>query len=139
MNLFSFILGCLMLVLAGGALGYWLAAPSVTALSVYDSSTQCSDFSLSSAVLVNFQGKSMLPTIQPGDVVLTKEFDPSKGLRPGEIVGAYNAEVAVIVGHRVTIVNGTIFRMKGDNNHAEDEYTYHFSDIRHVVCGDLYK
>jgi hypothetical protein len=139
MNLFYLVLGSMLLLAAGVSAGYYLSAGNAATLSVYDSSNQCSDFYPSGAVLVPFQGKSMLPTIEPGDVVLTKEFDVSKGLVPGEIVGAWNEENGLLVAHRVTSVNGTTFRMKGDNNAGEDAYTYQFSDIRHVVCGDLYR
>jgi signal peptidase I len=70
-------------------------------------------------------GKSMLPTLAAGDLVLTERSD---GYRPGDVV-AFRVKGKLVI-HRVVSGNGVAgYHTLGDNNAAEDPWQPTDADI----------
>src|SRR5437762_1825086 len=71
-------------------------------------------------------GSSMLPTINPGDLVVTRQ----KGTyQVGDVVAYHNRQLDRTVVHRIISTSGGRFTMKGDNNLFNDAYQPSASDI----------
>lgn len=64
-------------------------------------------------------GISMLPRYHAGDLVLLRH---ELSYHIGEVAGYHNAELGVIVMHRIVATNGNRFVFKGDNNDFVDNY-----------------
>lgn len=84
----------------------------------------------------SIQTQSMEPTIKAGDVVIGKEVDFNT-LKEGDIITYWTTvdEQKILNTHRITKVisngKGSVpsFKIKGDNNQIEDEYTVAAADI----------
>lgn len=76
-------------------------------------------------VVLNIQTDSMKPTIQPGDLIITKKY-AGEDIEKGDIISFFSVEqeTTIIKTHRVVKVtnqDGTItFTTKGDNAEGED-------------------
>jgi signal peptidase len=77
------------------------------------------------ASYVIVSGKSMLPTLHAGDLVLTEHHS---GYEPGDLV-AYRLNGRLVI-HRIVGGNGADgYLMRGDNNHAVDPWHPTDADI----------
>ncbi|MDR2973855.1 MAG: signal peptidase I [Propionibacteriaceae bacterium] len=83
---------------------------------------------------------SMEPTINPGDVVVTKGIDTAqaKDLRVGDIIVFLPfPDDPTLVTHRIVSVGatpkGTVFTTKGDNNSVEDDWEVNDYKVRGKV------
>lgn len=71
-------------------------------------------------------GKSMLPTLRAGDLVLLRTM---QDYRAGEIIGFYDPNLNAVIVHRIiTIVNGQ-YKTQGDNNQDADLYSPQKGDV----------
>ena len=102
----------------------------------FEKSQQCIGFDISKAWIYNIQGNSMQPTLNHGNRLLMKDYNPRVKLVAGDIVIAQTGGARTI--HRIDSVYDDGFTMKGDNNPERDDYFYRTSDIVGVVCGVLY-
>jgi signal peptidase I len=64
-------------------------------------------------------GISMLPHYRAGDLVILRKQSTYK---VGEVAGYHNAQLGVVVMHRIIARDGNRFVFKGDNNDFEDAY-----------------
>lgn len=78
---------------------------------------------------------SMLPEIEPSDVVVTKKVKEEK-LKVGDIVTFYTTDprfAGIIVTHRIVEIlptnNGYEYRTKGDNNNTTDSALIDYDDM----------
>lgn len=89
---------------------------------------------ISGRVLLNIQTDSMKPTINPGDLIITKQYNGEE-IKEGDIISffAFEQDTTIIKTHRVIEVNntnGTItFTTKGDNSVAQDQIELTKNDI----------
>lgn len=94
-------------------------------------------------ILLNIQTDSMKPTINPGDLIITKKYD-GEDINKGDIISffAFEQDTTIIKTHRVIEVNnidGTItFTTKGDNSIAEDQVELTKNDILAIYDNENY-
>lgn len=85
-------------------------------------------------VLLNIQTDSMKPVINPGDLIITKQYD-NEDIKVNDIISffAFEQDTTIIKTHRVIKVNnvdGTItYTTKGDNSPAQDDLELTKNDI----------
>ena len=94
-------------------------------------------------ILLNIQTDSMKPTINPGDLIITKQYN-GEDIKQGDVISffAFEQDTTIIKTHRVIEVNnvdGTItFTTKGDNSVAEDQVELTKNDIIAIYDNDNY-
>lgn len=94
-------------------------------------------------ILLNIQTDSMKPTINPGDLIITKQYN-GEDIKQGDVISffAFEQDTTIIKTHRVIEVNntdGTItFTTKGDNSLAEDQVELTKNDILAIYDNDNY-
>jgi hypothetical protein len=102
----------------------------------FEKSKQCIGFDISQSTKYSLEGNSMQPTLNPGNTLYTKQYNPRISLVPGDIVTASSGSNRVI--HRVIGVYEDGFALQGDNNPEPDLMIYLYTDIINVVCGVTY-
>lgn len=71
---------------------------------------------------LNIQSNSMEPTINKGDMIVTKKFDYSK-LKVNDIISYLTKEQdkTIIITHRIVDISDNGIVTKGDNNNSNDK------------------
>lgn len=64
-------------------------------------------------------GVSMLPDFHAGDLVILRK---EASYHVGEVAAYHNAELHMVVMHRIVAIRGSHYVFKGDNNHFPDNY-----------------
>lgn len=79
-----------------------------------------------SATYMVTSGTSMLPTHEPGALVVTRAKDE---YAVGDIIAFHREEPGDLVMHRIVAVEGDRFVTRGDNNQFVDEFRPAMSDV----------
>ena len=72
------------------------------------------------------QGTSMLPTHEPGTLVVTR---PQDEYAVGDVIAFHRDDPDYIVMHRIVAVDGDRFVTRGDNNASDDAFHPAVSDV----------
>ena len=72
------------------------------------------------------QGESMLPTFEPGGLVITQDQDH---YAVGDVVAYQNRQLDAVVMHRIVATDGDRFVLQGDNNDFLDGYRPTASEV----------
>lgn len=110
----------------------------IAALSTYISFVSSSGNGVPSIFgieMLSIQTDSMVPKINPGDLIIDKEVKDASELHKGDIITYWTVidGERVLNTHRIVEIydggNYLIFATKGDNNNTEDPLTVHESEI----------
>ena len=85
--------------------------------------------------MVAVASDSMRPIFKRGDAVVYEKIEDAKDIDEGTVIAFYND--GILVTHRIidkSVLNGTsVYKTKGDNNNAPDNYFVKADDIVGIV------
>jgi signal peptidase I len=93
--------------------------------------------------LITTRGKSMLPSLMPGEILILREINDIKDIHIGDIITYRTSNIYYplnstgTIAHRVYQINGDKIITKGDNNLSADPMKIKFNDIIGIVVAKL--